>query len=272
MTIGTESPFTERRQSPLRPPQSLSDDSRGWFLPLESLVLENGSRNDGITLDFFYVYSHILRKFPGPPCEALARTITYLQAIITKSPGFHPYIAHLPCQSLPQNPITGNQVAEALEQQLIRVLQNLFSFFDGSISTVSHYINICPAELIPRPYFVIPPGSVPPLSSTNLLANGIDSFNNGVSDGGRVWQSPSPESPWHHEMERDILVLNLQRCIQMISTSESLARTTRSLATALKRFPPTPLRGNGGRGGKLKCDQCRHSKRAVKSTSRLRVN
>ena len=190
--------------------------SQTWSLPLESRVLQNGSRDDDIALNFLYVYPDILRKFPGPPCEALARTITYLQAIFTESPGFHPYVTHLP-RSLPQNETAGRQVAETLERQLIRVLQNLFPFFRGDVNVVRRYINICPAELIPRPYFVVPSGVFQPLSPSNMLLKGIDGFNNHVDGGDRVWQSPVRETPFRRRMEQDALASNIQKCTEKIA-------------------------------------------------------
>jgi hypothetical protein len=180
--IRMTSPSTEGKQNPSPPSDQITLPTNGrgptWSLPLESLVLQNGSRNDEIALNFLHVYADILRKFLGPRCEALAQTITYLQAIFTESPAFHPYVTHLPCRSLPLDETSGRQVAEALERQLIRILQNLFPLFRGDVTVVRGYINICAAELIPRPFFVVPCGTLQPLSASNMLLRGIDGFNN----------------------------------------------------------------------------------------------
>ena len=254
--IRMTSPSTEGRQNPLPPPSDQSGPTNGrtrtWSLPLESLVLQNGSPNDDIALNFLHVYPDILRKFPGPPCEALARTITYLQATFTESPGFHPYVTHLPCRSLPLDETTGRQVAEALERQLIRILQNLFPFFNGDVSVVRGYINICPAELIPRPYFVVPSGTLQPLSPSNMLLKGIHGFNNHVVGGDRVWQDPVPQLPAPRvPAEQNALATNIQRCTLMITRKLSLQRMNvpapppRASTVPPRRAPPpqpTPMR------------------------------
>ena len=249
--IRMTSPSTEGQQNPSPPPSDQSaipTNGRGptWSLPLESLVLQNGSRNDDIALNFLHVYPDIFRKFPGPPCEALAQTITYLQAIFTESPGFHPYVTHLPCRSLPLDETSGRQVAEALERQLIRILQNMFPFFHGDVTVVRGYINICPAELIPRPFFVVPCGTLQPLSASNMLLRGIDGFNNHVVGGDRVWQDPAPQIPASRiPAEQNALAANLQRCQQMITRKLSHQRMNASapLARASSippRRPPPP--------------------------------
>lgn len=242
--IRMTSPSTEGRQNTSTPPnvQDTPNNDRGrtWSLPLESLVLANATGDDEIALNFLHVYADILGKFPGPPCEALARAITYMQAIFTESPGFHPYVTHLPCRSLPQNETTGRQVAETLERQLIRVLQNLFPFFHGDINVVRGYINICPAELIPRPYFVVSFGTLQPLSASNMLLRGVNGFNNDAEGGDRVWQNPLPQNPTlRAPAERNALATNIQRCKQMI-TRKSLQRRTDATAP-LARISTVPL-------------------------------
>jgi len=236
------SPSTEGRQNPTPPSSNQNfpnnNHPRTWSLPLESLVLESGTRNDEIALNFLQVYPDILKKFPGPPCEALARAITYLQAIFTESPGFHPYVTHLPCRYLPLDEATGRQVAEMLERQLIRVLQNLFPFFHGDLTVVRGYINICPAELVPRPVFVVPFGPSQPLSASNMLLRGVDGFNNNVKGGDPVWQSPLPRDP---ASELAALATNIQKCRQMIARKSLHRRTNAAapLARVSSAGPPT---------------------------------
>lgn len=182
-----------------------------WSLPLESLVLDN--RDSEIPLNLLRIYPAILRKFRGPPCEALGRCITYLQALFTESPGFHPYITHLPFGSLPSNESDGRHVAEALERELIRIVQHLLAFFYSDVNAVLQYINTCPEELIPRPLFVI---STAKGSTTNQPNNGIEGFNNDTDGGKKVWQSPISQSVWRQQMEHDALQLNIRKCFQMI--------------------------------------------------------
>lgn len=130
------------REAPLGPKPTF------WALPLQSLVLD-APRDVTLPLNFLNVYPAILRKFPGPPIEALGRTISYLQALFTESPGFHPFITHLSTDSPPASEFVGKRVAEDLERRLIRIVQNLFSFFHGDVNIVKQYLDECPAELIP---------------------------------------------------------------------------------------------------------------------------
>lgn len=205
--------------------KSINSSQNGWALPLESLVLDNNKDHE-IPLNFLNVYPAILQRFPGPPCEALGRTITYLQALFTESPGFHPYVTHLPYHTIPTDEGTGRFVAEVLERRLIRISQHLFAFFYGDINVVRQYIETCPAELIPRPVFVISPSASDRSASLKRMINGVDGFNNSTKAGEKVWQSPAyPElsqlPPETQQKFRDTLHSNLEKISLMIRRKQS---------------------------------------------------
>src|SRR5271156_3846437 len=75
----------ELSQSP--PPTTskvlLNEFQHTWQLPLQSLVLDTPCHE--LPVNFLGLYLVILEKFPGPPCEALGRTISYLLALVTQS-------------------------------------------------------------------------------------------------------------------------------------------------------------------------------------------
>src|SRR5436190_24088803 len=67
------SPSAPSQQSSSNLPKTriiLGTGQSEWSLPLESLVLD--TRDNDIPLNFLRIYPTILRKFKGPPCEALA--------------------------------------------------------------------------------------------------------------------------------------------------------------------------------------------------------
>ena len=196
----------------------VTPNKREWALPLESLVL--GSGDNSLPLNFLLVYPSILRKFPGPPCEALGKTITYIQALLTVSPAFHPYVVHLPSGFLPTNDPAGRQVAWALEMELVKNVQNLFQFFNSDVHVVQQYINTCPYELIPAPLFVISTPENNPMS--NPVNAGVEGFNNQTPRGRRVWSNPVSQSVWRQQMEHDALEENIRKCNQMIRRKRHL--------------------------------------------------
>jgi len=198
-------PISAPRLSTNPPPGT----STGWHLPLQVLSLDHNDSE--IPLSFLNVYPAILRKFPGPPCEALARCITYLQALFTESPGFHPYITHLPSTSIPTDEASGRHVAELLERKLIRITQHLFQFFFGDIRMVHRYIESCPVDLIPRPRFIIS-AKVPEGCNQSIpMLYGVDGFNNGIPNGAKLWQNPVPHTPWRIQQEKIALESNLSK-------------------------------------------------------------
>jgi hypothetical protein len=191
------------------------DGKNNWTLPLASLVLASA---DGVNLplNFLNVYTTILQKFPGPPIEALGRTISYLQAIFTESPGFHPFITHLSTESTPANEFIGTRVAEDLERRLIKTVQHLFSFFYGDISNVKQYLDACRAELIPRPLFILSTDQ----SANERMINGVQGYNNGVQGGAKLWQSPAV---WSSHFEQQALKSNTRKCIETINRKRTWA-------------------------------------------------
>jgi len=193
--------------SPISSTNPPSTSGGGWQLPLEILSLKFDSPE--IPLSFLNIYPVILRKFPGTPCEALGQCISYLQALFSESPGFHPYITHLPSTCIPTEEIQGRYVAELLERKLIRITQHLFAFFYGDINMVHQYIESCRAELIPKPRFIIS-AKTPEGSQQNIpMPHGVDGFNNGVHGGAELWQNPVQQSPWRTQQEKIALQSNL---------------------------------------------------------------
>jgi hypothetical protein len=176
-----------------------------------------------IPTTFLRVYPVILRKFGGPPCEALGKAISYLQALFTESPAFHPYVARLPLNSLPTHDITGRQAAAVLERRLIRIVQHLCAFFYGNIDLVQQYINTCRPELIPAPLFILvadaPKSSLP---ASDRLANGVHGYNNGVGGGEKVWRSLR-QTGWQLELGQQILQANIAKCAMEIQRQTSIA-------------------------------------------------
>jgi len=117
-----------------------------WALPLESLDLKDWDVD--LTIDFLKIYRLIVQKFGGAPCDALGRTVTYLQSVLTESPEFHPYIMHLPFGRLPNTETEGLIVAAALEKELIRIVQRLVAFFDREVEAVLQYINAAEIDVM----------------------------------------------------------------------------------------------------------------------------
>ena len=183
------------------------DHMNVWALPLESLVLKN--RDIDLPLNFLKIYPSILRKFIGAPCDALGRTITYFQSLFTESPAFHPYVMHLPFGRVPRTEADGLIVAAALEKELIRIVQHLLAFFYSDVEAVLRYINDCPAELIPRPLFVI-------ADERPLPNNGVEGYNNKHPGGQKLWENPIPTSVWRLQRENDGLRVNIARCADWI--------------------------------------------------------
>ena len=200
----------ELSQSP--PPTTskvlLNEFQHTWQLPLQSLVLDTPCHE--LPVNFLGLYLVILEKFPGPPCEALGRTISYLLALVTQSPAFHPYIAHMPFGRLPVNKSDAVATVDVLEQNLIRVLQNLFRLFPSDPNIIQQYITTCPAELIPPPRFVILPNSHPAWLP-KVFPRGVEGFNNNTKDGELVWQSPQ-----YRCLQESILSSNIEKCRTLI--------------------------------------------------------
>src|SRR5579862_9734060 len=184
-------------------------------LPLESYALDNP---DDLHLSFLKTYPAILTKFPGPPCEALGQVISYMQALFTESPAFHPYITHMPSNNLPSDEVPRARVVEALERRLIQTVQHLFAFFYGDVNSVITYIQRCQAELIPKPLFVV--SSQRPEQPTSV-ARGVENYNNSVSGGAQVWKNPSTQTIWRRHQEQEALRQNLQKCEQAIRRKEA---------------------------------------------------
>ena len=209
----------------------ITSDMYTWALPLESLVLNDP--NIYLSLDFLQIYPSILRKFGGAPCDALGRTVTYFQSLFTESPAFHPYVMHLPFGHVPKTEDDGLIVAAALEKELIRIVQHLLTFFYGDVKGVVRYINSCPAELIPRPQFVIAEEHPPP-------NNGVEGYNNKHPGGQELWQNPiPPTSFWQLQEENDALRVNIASCADRIRRKRSSA--VRSLVVATpSACPPQP--------------------------------
>lgn len=193
-------------------------------LPLLSLVLDHA--DNSIPLSFLHVYPTILRKFPGPPCEALGKTISYLQALFTMSPGFHSYITFMPSGALPADADLRNRVAEKLERNLIQTVQRLFAFFHDDVNCVTNYINHCRAELIPKPVFVVYDQSSDKLPS---MSNGVEGFNNSVAGGAKIWVNEASHSIWRRHQEHEALQQNLQKC------ARTIARTRAPLSTPIRQ-------------------------------------
>jgi len=210
------------RQIPARPSSApspgLSPDVKKFVyaLPLESQVFDP-ARDFDLPLNFLNVYPAILLKFPGPPIEALGRTISYLQALFTESPGFHPFITHLSIDSPPANDIIGKRIAETLERRLIRIIQHLFSFFYGDVNSVKQYMDACRPELVPRPLFVLSSQFEPA-----QMTQGVQGYNNGVSGGANLWQSPLPESVWSRHLEQQALQENIRKCNATINRKQAI--------------------------------------------------
>ena len=183
-----------------------------WALPCESHVLKN--REVDVPLDFLKIYPSILRKFPGAPCDALGRTITYFQSLFTESAAFHPYVMHLPYGRVLKTEADGLIVATALEKELIRIVHHLLAFFYSDVEDVLRYINDCPAEFILRPRFVI--AEERPLPNT-----GVEGYNNNHPRGQKLWQNPIPTSVWRLQREHDALRVNIARCADWIERKRS---------------------------------------------------
>lgn len=237
---GLQNLSSARRQAP----QSNTGGSGEWAFPLESFVLDN--KENDIPINFLQVYTVILRRFPGSPCEALAKAITYLQAVLTHSPAFHPYITHLPFNSVPANETTGRHVAETLERHLIRVLQTLLPSFNSNVSVIQQFINFCPAELIPSPKFVVFANTSEQSPATKRMAHGVHGYNNGVANGESLWQSPVSQSPMRQQMELEAVQRNLRKCILMINHKRQPAHPVVRLSGSEQRTlqpqqsPPRP--------------------------------
>lgn len=237
---------TPERQEPARPSTApsreapLGPKSTFWALPPQSLVLD-APRDVTLPLNFLNVYPAILRKFPGPPIEALGRTISYLQALFTESPGFHPFITHLSTDSPPASEFVGKRVAEDLERRLIRIAQNLFSFFHGDVNIVKQYLDECPAELIPRPLFILSTTD----STSGRMSKGVHGFNNGVEGGARLWQSPVKEAVWMRHIEHVTMQENIRMCFATIArkgvtTTTALPSQQRNPLQSVPPLPPPP--------------------------------
>jgi len=204
-----------------------------WALPLESFVLKNRDMNLSVAL--LRLYSSILRKFGGAPCDALGRTVTYFQSLFTESPAFHPYVMHLPFGRVPKTEQEGLIVAAALEDELIRiVVQNLLQFFYGDVEGVLRYINECPAKFIPRPQFVIAEAGPRP-------NNGVEGYNNNHRGGQGLWQNPIRQTSfWQLKQEKDALSVNIARCADWIERKGGLAVPTPVMAMPRVRPPQPP--------------------------------
>ena len=202
-----------------------------WALPCESHVLKN--REVDVPLDFLKIYPSILRKFPGAPCDALGRTITYFQSLFTESPAFHPYVMHLPYGRVLKTEADGLIVATALEKELIRIVHYLLAFFYSDVEDVLRYINDCPAEFILRPRFVI--AEERPLPNT-----GVEGYNNKHPRGQKLWQNPIPTSVWRVQREHDALRVNIARCADWIERKRSPPVPTPRPCPP-ERFPQRPL-------------------------------
>jgi hypothetical protein len=211
-------------------------DSGEWAFPLESFVLDN--KNNDVPVNFLQVYSVILRKFPGPPCEALAKAITYFQAVLTHSPAFHPYITHLPFNSVPTNETTGRYVAETLERHLIRVLQTILPLFNGDVGFIQQFISTCPAQLIPPPKFVVFANTSEQSAARRKMTHGVDGYNNGVENGESLWQSPVARSPVQQQMELEAVQQNVRKCIQMINRRRQPALPVQPSGAPQRQLPP----------------------------------
>ena len=196
-----------------QPTNNIFSDMNGWALPLESLVLKN--QDIDLPLNFLKLYHSILRTFGGAPCDALGRTITYLQSLFTESPAFHPYVMHLPFGCVPKTESDGLVVAAALEKELIRIVRHLLAFFYSDVEAVLRYMNDCPAELIPRPHFVI-------AEERHQPNNGVEGYNNKHPGGLKLWQNPIPTSVWRLRRENNALRVNITRCADWIEQKKSL--------------------------------------------------
>ena len=217
---------SEPSKSPsAKPSNSLNDFQNGYQLPLQSLVLDTPLCE--LPVNFLGLYLVILEKFPGPPCEALGRTISYLVALVTQSPGFHPFISHMPFGRLPLDKADAVATVEALEKNLIRILQNLLRLFPNDPNIVQRYLATCPAELIPPPRFVILPNSHPAWLP-KVFPRGVDGFNNNTKDGELVWQSPQ-----YQKLQESILSSNMDKCRALIQ------RTNFTFVPLPRRAQPT---------------------------------
>ena len=127
---------------------------------------------------------------------------------------------HLPSGSLPTNDSEGRQIAEALERELVRIVQHLLAFFYSDVNAVLRYINTCPEELIPRPRFVISRTENPTSHRANT---GVQGFNNGTDGGQPLWQNPVSQSVWRQQKEKDALQENIRKCFQMIQRKQMAA-------------------------------------------------
>jgi hypothetical protein len=226
---------TSSEDTPSSPPSpSRIPEINGWTLPFESLVLKNRGPDVDLPLNFLKIYPAIMRKFGGAPCDALGRTVTYFQSLFTESPAFHPYIMHLPFGRVPKTEAEGLIVATALEKELIRVVQHLLAFFYSDVQAVVRYINDCPAELIPRPCFVI-------AEERPVLNNGVDGYNNQHPGGQKMWQNPLPASLSQLQQGNEALRVNLVRCIEWVSRKQTpRPRSCPPERIAQRPLPPPP--------------------------------
>ena len=229
-----DSSSSENSSSPPASPQPTNEiipAINAWALPLESLVLKN--QDIDLPLNFLKIYYSILWTFGGSPCDALGRAITYFQSLFTESPAFHPYVMHLPFGRVPRTEAEGLIVAAALEKELIRVVQHLLAFFYSDVEAVLRYINDCPAELIPRPHFVI-------AEERPLPNNGVEGYNNKHPGGLKLWQNPISTSVWRLQRENDALRLNISRCADWIERKKSPPLPNPNRCPP-QRFPQRPL-------------------------------
>jgi len=76
---------------------------------------------------------------------------------------------------------------------------------------VHRYIESCPADLIPRPRFIIS-AKVPEGCNQSIpMLYGVDGFNNGIPNGAELWQNPVPHTPWRIQQEKIALESNLSK-------------------------------------------------------------
>jgi len=225
-------PLSSSNNSPSgRQTNHITPNTNTWALPLESLVLKNWDVD--LTVAFLQIYHSILQKFSGAPCDALGRTVTYLQSVLTESPAFHPYVMHLPFGRLPKTDADGLIVAVALEKELIRIVQRLVAFY-GDIEAVLKCIDDCPEKLIPHPQFVI-------AEERPLPNNGVEGYNNKHPGGQELWQNPiPPTSFWRLQQEKDALRVNIARCADWIERKRVSAVSTPVMAMPRGRQPQPP--------------------------------
>ena len=238
-TFRTAFPLPESRQSSpsssntLASPHNTERTSFAdtWCLPLVSRILSD--ENDNSAIAILELYPAILKKFGGAPIEALARAITYLQAVYLETPAFHPYICPLPYFQVPTNDAMAASTSLLLERRMIRILERMLFVFGPDVNTARRYIINCRAELIPRPLFVV---STKP--NSERLANGVGGFNNDAPCGETLWQSPVFESVWRRQIEQEAFSLNIRNCLAAIKRKREQQHP--KLATPPPPPPPAP--------------------------------